>query len=88
MRDLLSGAIVMGYVVAGLYFLKFWTGTSDRLFLIFAIAFWLLALQRMLLSLLAGVPEAHIYLYVVRLLAFVLIIAAIVDKNRASRLAR
>lgn len=84
MQDLLSGAIVMGYLVAGLYFLKFWKGTSDRLFLIFGTAFWLLALQRMLLSLLAGVPAAHIYLYVVRLLAFVVIIAAIVDKNRAS----
>ena len=85
MQDLLSGAIMMGYLVAGLYFLKFWKGTSDRLFLIFAIALWLLAVQRTLLSLLSGVPEAHIYLYVVRLLAFVLIIAAIVDKNRASR---
>lgn len=84
MRDLLSGAIVMGYVIAGLHFLKFWKGTADRLFLIFGLAFWLLAVQRTLLTLLAEQEGAHIYLYVIRLLAFVLILAAIVDKNRAS----
>lgn len=84
MRELLSGAMVMGYLVPGLFFLRFWKESADRLFLIFAVAFWMLALQRTLLTLLAGEPGAHIYLYVVRLLAFLLIIAAIVDKNRAS----
>lgn len=83
MRELLSGAIVMGYLVAGLFFLKFWRGTHDRLFLIFGAAFWLLALQRALLALLAEAPGSHLYLYVMRLLAFVLIIVAIIDKNRA-----
>ena len=81
--ELLSGAIVMGYLIAGLFFLKFWHGTRDRLFLIFGVAFWMLSLQRALLALLAEVEGAHLYLYVMRLLAFVLIIVAIVDKNRA-----
>ncbi|HEX2188864.1 MAG TPA: DUF5985 family protein [Longimicrobiaceae bacterium] len=85
MRELLSGAMVMGYLVPGLFFFRFWKESADRLFLIFAVAFWMLAVQRTLLTLLAEEPGAHIYLYVVRLLAFLLIIAAIVDKNRATR---
>lgn len=84
MSNLLSGAIIMGYTVGGLYFLRFWKDTADRLFLIFALAFWMLALQRALLTLLAYAEGAHLYLYVIRLLAFVLILAAIVDKNRAA----
>lgn len=84
MSGLLSGAIIMGYLVGGLYFLRFWKDTADRLFLIFALAFWMLALQRTLLTLLAYDEGAHLFLYVIRLFAFVLILAAIVDKNRAA----
>jgi hypothetical protein len=85
LAGLVSGGIVMGYLVGGLFFLRFWKSSADRLFLIFGIAFWILASQRMLLTLLAGRPEAHVYLYLIRLLAFVLIILAILDKNRAPR---
>ena len=83
MRELISGALVMGYLVAALHFLKFWKRTDDRLFLLFASAFCLLAVQRGALSLLAARPELHIYLYVMRLLAFLVIIYAIIDKNRS-----
>lgn len=85
MSALLSGAIATGYLVAGLYFFRFWKDSADRLFIIFAVAFWLLAVQRVLLSLLAHDRDAYLMLYVIRLLAFVLIIAAIVDKNRAAK---
>jgi hypothetical protein len=81
--DLMSGAIVMGYAVAGLFFLRFWRQTRDRLFLIFAIAFWLLGAQRLALVLTAQLIESHTWLYLVRLFAFLLILLAIVDKNRA-----
>ena len=84
MRDLISGAIVMGYLVAALHFFKFWKRTDDRLFVLFAGAFCLLAAQRMSLSLLVGYPGTHIYLYVARLLGFLIIIYAIIDKNRAT----
>ena len=84
MRELISGAIVMGYLVAGLHFLKFWKRTADRLFLLFSLAFALLAVQRAALSLLTSHPETHTYLYGVRLLAFLVIIYAIIDKNRAA----
>lgn len=84
MSELISGAMAMAYLVSGLFFLRFWKDTSDRLFLIFALAFGLLATQRTLLTVLSEQRDAHLLLYVVRLLAFLLIIAAIVDKNRAS----
>ena len=83
LKSLVSGAMVMGYLVAGLFFARFWRDTRDRLFAIFAGAFFLLALQRALLTLTVGDNgEGTIWLYVLRLLAFLLILAAIVDKNR------
>ena len=84
MAEMISGALVMGYVVAGLHFLKFWRRSADRLFLLFAWAFGLLAVQRAALTILAGEPETHLYLYAARLLAFLVIIYAIIDKNRAA----
>lgn len=88
MSALISGAMAMAYLVSGLFFLRFWKDTRDRLFLIFAVAFGLLAAQRTLLTALSEQADAHLPLYAVRLLAFLLIIAAIVDKNRASHPAR
>ena len=79
---LIPGAIVMGYAVAGLFFLRFWRQTRDRLFLIFAISFWLLGVQRLALALATEMAESHTGLYLVRLFAFLLILVAIVDKNR------
>ena len=79
---LVSGLLVMAYLVAGLFFLRFWHETRDRLFGIFAGAFWLLALQRLLLALFQNPNNEQIWLYGIRLLAFVLILFAIIDKNR------
>jgi peptidoglycan/LPS O-acetylase OafA/YrhL len=81
---LVSGLLVMGYAVAGLFFLRFRRETRDRLFGIFAGAFWLLALQRLLLALLQDPDTEQVWLYGVRLLAFVLILGAIIDKNRGA----
>ena len=79
---LVSGLLVMGYAVAGLFFLRFWRETRDRLFGIFAGAFWLLALQRLLLALFQNPDSEQVWLYGIRVLAFVLILFAVVDKNR------
>ncbi len=81
---LVSGVLVGGYAIAGLFFLRFWRETRDRLFGIFAAAFWLLGLQRALLALMDHSSADRIWLYGIRLLAFVLILAAIVDKNRGA----
>ena len=82
LNQLVSGAIIMGYIVAGLFFLSFWKRTRDRLFAFFAVAFWVLAGQRLALALTTQTQEDQIFLYVVRLFAFILILVAIADKNR------
>jgi hypothetical protein len=81
---LVSGAITMGYAVAGLFFLRFWRETRDRLFLIFTGAFWLLGLQRLALAFSRDMVEEPTGLYLIRLFAFLLILGAIVDKNRST----
>lgn len=85
MEQFLMGVIAMGSWVAGLFFLRFWRKTADRLFLIFSAAFILLGLTRLGLALTDTSSESHTYLYWLRLAVFVLIIVAIVDKNRPSR---
>lgn len=80
--DFLSGAVTAGFLVAALFFLRFWRATRDGLFLAFACAFLLLGAGQALLAL-ADVPlEERSWLYLVRLAAFALILLAIVRKNR------
>jgi hypothetical protein len=80
--DFLAGAITMGFAVAGLFFLVFWTRTREGLFLAFALAFWLLGLAQALLVF-ADIPaEERSWLFLVRLAAFSLILVAIWRKNR------
>lgn len=82
MNDLLSGACIAGYLVVGLIFLRSWRETRDRLFALFAAAFWLLGFQRVLLAMTDQLSENRPYLYLLRLAAYLLILWAIVDKNR------
>ena len=88
MVDVLNGICVALFAVAGLIFLKFWTGTKDRLFLLFALAFGVLAINRGMLSILPyftpRTAEFEMAVYLVRLFAFILILVAIIDKNRRS----
>ena len=80
---MISGGLGVAYFIAAMFFMKFWSTTRDRLFGFFAAAFAILALQRLLLPFIP--PDMSSALYVVRVIAFLLIIVAIVDKNRASR---
>jgi hypothetical protein len=84
MIEFLSGAVTFGFLVAAGFFLRFWRKTSDRLFLAFAAAFVLFALNQFLAAALAVVSEPTSVVYALRVLGFVLIIAAIVDKNLRS----
>jgi uncharacterized membrane protein HdeD (DUF308 family) len=84
MNQLLLGAIAMANLTIGLFFLRFWKKTRDRFFLFFAIAFSLEGVNRILLGLSYNTNENEPIYYLVRLLAFVLILIAIVDKNRAA----
>jgi hypothetical protein len=76
----LGGVITMGHATAGLFFLRFWTKTRDRLFVMFAAAFWLLGIIRVAITFTGEPGEEHVY-YWFRLAAYLVILAAIVDKN-------
>ena len=78
----LSGAVTTGFVIAGLFFLRFWSRTRDGLFLAFAFAFWLLGLNQGLIALTDMPVEERTPLYLLRLAAFGLIIVSIWKKNR------
>ena len=82
MEQLLMGAIAAGSAIAGLFFFRFWHQTRDRVFLFFAGSFWLEAVNRVALVLWEHADEQEPFFYVVRLVAYGLIIAAIWQKNR------
>jgi len=84
-NDYIMGMITMGFAIAGLFFLRFWRESRDRLFALFSLAFFVLAANRVVLEILQEQPESSLPSYVVRLLAFGVILVAIVDKNLRRR---
>lgn len=82
LNHFLAGAVTIGFLVAGLFFLRFWKRTRDGLFIAFALAFWLLGLAQAILAL-ADIPlEERSWVYLLRLAAFALILVSIWVKNR------
>jgi hypothetical protein len=84
MNAFLSGAVAMASLVAALFFLRFWKQTRDRFFLLFSLAFVLDAADRMALGAFGWVasdPEQEPLFYAVRFVSYLVIIAAIIDKN-------
>ena len=79
-----GGATGLECLIAGLFFLRFWRRTGETLFLAFAVAFWLLGANAVLPTLLGRPAQMHGEVYLLRLLAFLLIILAILAKNMKS----
>ncbi|WP_097092260.1 DUF5985 family protein [Novosphingobium sp. Chol11] len=80
----LSGAVSFGFLLISLFFLRFWRETRDPLFVTFAVSFLLLGAGQIFLAL-GGIPdEQRSFVYLVRFAAFLLIIRAVVAKNRAT----
>lgn len=78
---LVAGALAAGFAICGLFLLRFWSRTREALFLVFALAFWLLAANQVA-PVLLGIPRENASgVYLFRLAAFVLIIAGILGKN-------
>lgn len=88
MIEFLSGAVTLGYLIAALFFLRFWRRTADRLFITFALAFVLFALNQGLAHAFAVYHEPTSFVYALRVLGFVLILYAIIDKNLSTRSVR
>jgi hypothetical protein len=76
-----SGMITMGFLIAALFFLRFWSRTRDQLFGAFAIAFFLFAINQGLISGIESSRDEKSFVYLLRLAGFSLIIFAIVRKN-------
>jgi len=70
-------------LVIAMFFFRYWQQTRDRLFLIFAAGFLTFAVSRLILAILDENDEGRVFVYTLRLLAFALILGAIIDKNRS-----
>ncbi len=81
MSGFFHGMITMGFLVASLFFARFWRRTADGLFGVFAFAFLLLALNQALLSLPGGAGTDESWAFLPNLGAFGLLIVAILLKN-------
>ena len=79
--DFLAGMVTACYLAAALFFLRFWRRTHDRLFRTFAVAFALMGGNQLLASWLGADDERTGLTYVLRVLGFLLILYAIVQKN-------
>ncbi len=77
----LSGALTLAFGLASWHFLRFWRKTGDRLFVHFAVAFALFAANQIATSFVDLSDERRGYAYILRILGYVLILTAIVDKN-------
>ena len=81
MTTFLLGAMAMGCAVAALFFLRFWRSSRDRLFLWFAASFFLEAVNRTAFALGdVARDDAPLY-YGIRLLSYLLILWAVLEKN-------
>lgn len=79
---ILTGAVIMVSLTISLFFLRFWRSTRDKFFLYFAISFALEAVNRIVLNLTVTQNEDMPVFYLIRLLAYALILFAILEKNK------
>lgn len=84
-NNILAGAIIMASFTIALFFLRFWKSTHDRFFLFFSISFALEALNRLLIQVAMHQDEQQPLIYLIRLVAYSLILIAILQKNKRPR---
>jgi uncharacterized membrane protein HdeD (DUF308 family) len=80
-QGFLLGVIATASVIAGLFFLRFWREARDSFFLAFACAFLIEGMNRTAFIFLEHPNEGNPWIYIVRLVAFLLILGAILKKN-------
>jgi hypothetical protein len=78
----LIGVIATASVASALFFLRFWRDSRDSLFLAFGLAFLIEGLNRATMLFLDHPSEGTPRIYIVRCVAFLIILAGIVNKNR------
>jgi hypothetical protein len=82
LKEWLLGAIALGTFIAGLFFVRFWKVTGDRLFVFFASAFFVEMVSRLYMALSVISSEEDPSIYMLRFISYGLILWGIVDKNR------
>jgi hypothetical protein len=82
MKEFVMGACALASATIALFFLRFWRQTGDRLFLAFSLSFALLTGSRIGLAATEVAVEERSAFYWVRLAAYLLILVAVLDKNR------
>jgi hypothetical protein len=87
MNEMISGAVAMASLIIALFFLRFWRNSGDRLFLYFALSFLVQAGHRLYAAfpVVAGMDEENPLHYSFRLLAYALILWAVLEKNMPRR---
>jgi hypothetical protein len=80
--DFVSGGTMVAALVIALFFARYWRQTRDPLFLMFSAGFLTFGLSRLILAFMDEDDEGRILVYTLRLLAFALILGAIIQKNR------
>ena len=78
----LHGAVASGCIVAAWLFSRSWRQSRDRLLLHFSLAFSLLALSYVMLGTISLATDWRVYVFVLRLLAFCVILYGVFEKNR------
>ena len=80
-----AGALTAAYLVAALFFFKFWRKTRDRLFSHFALAFVFFSINQIATTIVEVNTERGSYVYLLRIAGYILILVAIIQKNRGQR---
>lgn len=83
--DMMIGAISLASMLVALFFLRFWRNTKDRFFLYFALAFAVEGVNRLISGITQTLYEDAPGYYLIRLVAYGLILVAIWEKNRPTR---
>jgi len=86
---LFAGIFIGTFAASGLFFIKFWKASRDQFYLHFALAFFLLCIER-ILSIVTEINYSFIstnsdklaWIYLIRLFSFLLIVYAILKKNK------
>jgi hypothetical protein len=83
MRSFIYGLLTMASAVSALFFLRYWTRTRDRLFGFFSLAFAVMAVEwANHLGIQRELEATEYRVYVLRFIAFMIIMVGIIDKNR------
>jgi hypothetical protein len=79
--DILLGAVIMGDVIAAVFFVRYWKLTGDRFFLFFSASFIAIAVSRVVVD--ENLPPVGYepFGYMIRILSYLFIIAGIMYKN-------